>query len=107
VVKTALEKLVDDKVAANIEQAFRDNWKDIRSRVLERLLPYAELKALLGSAGCPLQPEVINLSRHDAIATARRAQMMRNKYSILDLAWDMGVFEGVLSKMEESQVYLR
>ncbi|GHT64120.1 hypothetical protein FACS1894110_03150 [Spirochaetia bacterium] len=107
VVKTALEKLVDDKTAEKIGQTFRDNWKDIRSRILDRLLPYAELKALLGSAGCPLQPEVVNLSRHDAIATARRAQMMRNKYCILDLAWDMGAFEGVLAKMEESPVYLR
>ncbi|GHT52334.1 hypothetical protein FACS1894106_0820 [Spirochaetia bacterium] len=106
-VKTALEKMPDDRVAEKINQAFQDNWKDIRGRVLERLLPYAELKALLGSAGCPLQPEVINLSRHDAIATARRAQMMRNKYSVLDLAWDMGVFEEVLAKMEESPVYLR
>ncbi|GHV38279.1 hypothetical protein AGMMS49546_08410 [Spirochaetia bacterium] len=107
VVKAALEKLLDHKAADRINQAFRDNWQDIRSRVLDRLLPYAELKSLLGSAGCPLQPEEINLSRRDAIATARRAQMIRNKYSILDLAWDMGVLEGVLGKMEESAVYLR
>jgi glycerol-1-phosphate dehydrogenase [NAD(P)+] len=107
VVKTALEKMLDDNTVDKINTAFRDNWKDIRSRVLDRLLPYDELKTLLGSAGCPLQPEVINLRRNDAIATARRAQMIRNKYSILDLAWDMGVLEGVLGKMEESTVYLR
>jgi glycerol-1-phosphate dehydrogenase [NAD(P)+] len=107
VVKTAMEKMLDDKTADKVDQAFRDNWKDIRSRVLERLLPYGELKALLGKADCPLQPETINLSRPDAIATARRAQMMRNKYGILDLSWNMGNFEQVLARLEESAVYLR
>jgi hypothetical protein len=32
--------------------------------------------------------------------------MIRNKYSVLDLAWDMGVFGAVLSKLEEAGGYL-
>jgi glycerol-1-phosphate dehydrogenase [NAD(P)+] len=105
-VKIAMEKLLDDKTAANVEQSFRDNWKDIRQRVLTRLLPYGELKALLGKALCPLTGKEIGLSRSDVIATARRAQMMRNKYCVIDLAWDIGAMEGVLAKMEESESYL-
>jgi glycerol-1-phosphate dehydrogenase [NAD(P)+] len=104
---TALEKLMDGKKAEIINQAFKDDWKVIRGRVLEKLLPYGKLKELLARAGCPLVPGTIGLSRTDVIATARRAQMIRNKYSILDLAWDMGVFQGVLSKLEESGEYLR
>jgi glycerol-1-phosphate dehydrogenase [NAD(P)+] len=104
---TALEKLMDGKKAEEINQGFRDDWKAIRDRVLEKLLPYGKLKELLSRAGCPLVPETIGLSRQEVIATARKAQMIRNKYSIIDLAWDMGVYEAVLSKLEGSGEYLR
>ena len=107
VVRTALEKMADEKIVAAVNGDFRDTWKDIRGKVLEQILPYRELRALLEKAGCPLKPEDINLTRDYVIATARRAQMIRNKYSVLDLVWDMGCFETVLAKMEGSDVYLR
>ncbi|MDR2110985.1 MAG: sn-glycerol-1-phosphate dehydrogenase [Spirochaetaceae bacterium] len=106
-VKTALEKLPDAASAAVLAGALRDNWKRIRERVLEQILPYGELRALLGKGGCPLKPEEINLTRERIIAASRRAQMIRNRYTVLDLAWDLGVFEEVLSRMEESAEYLR
>jgi glycerol-1-phosphate dehydrogenase [NAD(P)+] len=106
-VKIGMEKFLDDKIAARIEEVFRDNWKDIRRRVLTRLLPYGELRTLLSKALCPLRGEDIGLTRSDVIATTRRAQMMRNKYTVIDLAWDTGAMEGVLAKMEESDIYLR
>jgi hypothetical protein len=31
--------------------------------------------------------------------------MIRNKYGILDLAWDMGVFENILQKIESTDLY--
>jgi hypothetical protein len=40
------------------------------------------------------------------IAAARRAQMIRNRYTVLDLAWDLGVFEEILSRFEETDRYL-
>ena len=107
IVSEAMEKMIDEKTVLNINEAFRDSWKDIRSRVLDRLLPYGELKALLARAECPIKPEAIGLNRSEAIATARRSQMIRNKYCILDLSWDMGNFEKVLEKIESSEAYLR
>lgn len=107
IVKIALEKLPGEKSAREINEAFLGNWKEIRERILGQLVPYSELKKLLSRAGCPLIPEEINLSRDYTIATARRAQMMRNKYSVLDIAWVTGAFETILSRMEESGTYLR
>jgi glycerol-1-phosphate dehydrogenase [NAD(P)+] len=107
VVKTALEKYMDDTVVERIQEAVTDNYKELRDRVLTRLIPYKKLKEMLGKALCPLKPESIGLSRNQAIATARRAQMMRNKYCILDLSWDLGLMETILSRMEDSEQYLR
>jgi glycerol-1-phosphate dehydrogenase [NAD(P)+] len=107
VVKTALEKYMDDAAVKRIREAVTDNYRELRDRVLARLLPYGKLRELLGRALCPLRPEIIGLSRSQAIAAARRAQMMRNKYCVLDLSWDLGVMETILSRMEDSEEYLR
>jgi glycerol-1-phosphate dehydrogenase [NAD(P)+] len=106
-VKTALEKLLPRKAAAALDGALRDNWKQIRKKVLEQLIPYGELRAFMERGGCPLRPEEINLTRSKVIADSRRAQMIRNRYTVLDMAWDMGVFEDVLAEMEVSECYLR
>jgi glycerol-1-phosphate dehydrogenase [NAD(P)+] len=106
-VKTALEKLGDEKSAETLTGALRDNWKHIRSQVLERLLPYGKLRALMEDGGCPILPQTINLTRSQTIAAARRAQMIRNRYTVLDLAWDLGVFEEILGRLEDSAIYLR
>ncbi|MDR2404062.1 MAG: sn-glycerol-1-phosphate dehydrogenase [Spirochaetaceae bacterium] len=107
VIKTALEKLTDQGAAEKLAEGLRDTWKTLREAVLERLLPYKKLVELFRPGGCPLSPGVINLSRTDVIAAARRAQMIRNRYTVLDLAWDLGIFETVLAKLEESPLYLR
>jgi glycerol-1-phosphate dehydrogenase [NAD(P)+] len=106
-VKTALEKLLPGGAAAALGGALRDNWKQIRERVLEQLLPYGELRALMERGGCPLRPEEIGLTRAKVIADSRRAQMIRKRYTVLDMAWDMGVFEDVLAGMEASDSCLR
>ncbi|MDR2135852.1 MAG: sn-glycerol-1-phosphate dehydrogenase [Treponema sp.] len=107
VVKTAGEKYMDDATVKRVREAVTDNYRELRDRVLARLPPYGKLKDMLGRALCPLKPETIGLSRTDAIATARRAQMIRNKYCLLDLVWDMGLMETVLARFEDSAEYLR
>jgi glycerol-1-phosphate dehydrogenase [NAD(P)+] len=106
-IKTALEKLLPAKTAGVLGGALRDNWKQILERVLEQLLPYGELRTLMERGGCLLRPEEINLTRTKIIADSRRAQMIRNRYTVLDMAWDIGVFEDVLAEMEVSDLYLR
>ena len=61
---------------------------------------------MLAKAHCPVQPAEINQSREALIACAHRARMIRNRFIGLDLAWDLGCFDTVLAKMEESDLYL-
>jgi glycerol-1-phosphate dehydrogenase [NAD(P)+] len=105
--KTSAEKFPDEKTAARLGEGIRDRWKELRERVLAQIMPYAELKAMFAKARCPARPEEINLTRQAVIACARRAQMIRNRYIALDLAWDLGCFETTLARMEESGLYLR
>ncbi|MCL2093106.1 MAG: sn-glycerol-1-phosphate dehydrogenase [Treponema sp.] len=107
IIEASMDKMMDEPLVETINEAFRDSWTAIRDRVMDLLIPYGELKDILGRALCPLVPEAIGLSRSQAIADCRRGQMIRNKYSIVDLAWDMGNFEGILKNIEDSNLYLR
>ncbi|MCL1814668.1 MAG: iron-containing alcohol dehydrogenase [Treponema sp.] len=105
VIKTVTEKYPDEKTAANVSMGIRDQWKELRAKVLEQLIPYGELKAVLIKARCPVLPKEINLDRSAIFACARRAQMIRKRYNGLDLAWDLGCFQTVLARMETSGGY--
>ena len=105
VLKTAIDKLPDAKTAKQIDEGFRDTWKDLREKVFEQIMPYSEFREMLQKAQCPVLPREVNLSRHDIIACGHRAQMIRKRYISLDLAWDLGCFETVLERMEASDRY--
>jgi glycerol-1-phosphate dehydrogenase [NAD(P)+] len=107
VIRVALEKMIDPGTTETINRVFREEWTDIRDRVLAQIIPYGALKDLMARAGCPLVPETIGLGRNKVIADTRRAQMIRNRYTILDLIWGMGAMDTVLSRFEESEIYLR
>jgi glycerol-1-phosphate dehydrogenase [NAD(P)+] len=108
-VKTANEKFITPGTerGRRIGEALAASWDNIRSAVLERLVPYNEIRSMLKEAGCPVSPAEIGLTRERTIETAIRAQMMRVRFTVLDLAWEAGVFGDVLKRMEASELYLR
>ena len=106
-VDTALAKLPDADSLHRRREQLADGWTGLRARVLERMVPYGELRAMLERSGCPVRPESIGLTRPQAIATARQAQMMRNRYTALDLAWEFGILDATLASIEAEGTYLR
>ncbi|MDR0909168.1 MAG: iron-containing alcohol dehydrogenase [Spirochaetaceae bacterium] len=106
IIKTALSKLLDNRTAAVINQYVQDKWQGLRSKVLERLVPYAELKSMFEKAGAPTKPEHINISREKVLADIRRAQMIRTRYSIFDLAFDTGCLDTIIKGIGENNEYL-
>ena len=69
-------------------------------------MPYNELRTMFKTAGCPITAEEIGLKRCEAIKTAYKAQMIRNRYTVLDLIWDYGLMETVLESVEADKNYL-
>jgi glycerol-1-phosphate dehydrogenase [NAD(P)+] len=104
-IATGVDKFPDEKTAALTAEGIRDTWKELRSKVLAQITPYSELKEMFVKARCPVLPAEVNLKRANIISCAGRAQMIRKRYNVLDLAWDLGCFETVLAKMEASDMY--
>ncbi|UCD79093.1 MAG: sn-glycerol-1-phosphate dehydrogenase [Desulfobacterales bacterium] len=84
----------------------KSRWNDMRSKVSTHLLPYSELLARLAAAGCPTAPDQINLSREQVKETFLLAQMIRERYTVLDLAYEMSWLEDGVQEIYLSDTYL-
>jgi glycerol-1-phosphate dehydrogenase [NAD(P)+] len=105
-VNTVRSKFMEGEAASALEQAALDSWDALRTAVFEKLPPYADIRAMLGEAGCPVRPEQIGLTKTRVIAAAVKAQMIRCRFTALDLAYETGAFSDVLKRVEASNKYL-
>ncbi len=87
--------------------AVKNGWDGLRIRIREQLPSYDEMKAMLNAAGCPVRPSDIDMDRTVAIAAYAKTQCMRNRYTVFDLAYDLGVFSKYIDEIDRSSRYLR
>ena len=66
-------------------------WTPLRAKLRQHLIPFARLRAMFASAGCPTSPADIGLAPQRVAATALAAQMIRSRYTCLDLAFETGL----------------
>ena len=98
-VKQSLAKYVDaDALAERLELLGRI-WPDLREKLREQLMPADVLREMLEAAGCPTSPEEIGLSMEDFEATYWRAQMIRSRYTVLDLATEAGILDECVEEL--------
>lgn len=83
----------------NAERADRFNaelaaiWPTLRKTLSEMAIPSAELAAHIRAAGGGATPEEIGMDRNLYRQAVRYSKEMRDRYSMLDLAADMGILE--------------
>jgi glycerol-1-phosphate dehydrogenase [NAD(P)+] len=90
-VKETLAKYVDADQLAQRLARLRAGWPDLRSRLEEQLIPAARLRDMLRAAGCPTGPSQIGLGLAAFRDTYTRSQMIRRRYTVLDLALETGI----------------
>lgn len=73
--------------------ALRDNWSRIQARIYEQIVPLAEVRRRLALVGAPVRPEQIGISRERLRRSAIRAQQIRRRFTILDIAVRTGKLE--------------
>ncbi|MBV9820547.1 MAG: sn-glycerol-1-phosphate dehydrogenase [Solirubrobacterales bacterium] len=98
-VKECRAKYVEaDALRARLE-LLAERWFELRDRLREQLMPAAQLRAQLRDAGCPVTPDEIGLSAQRLRATYRRAQTIRRRYTVLDLANEAGVLDQCVEEL--------
>lgn len=70
----------------------KENWTAIKDKLAVQLVPFKEAKKRLQFVGAPTEPEEIGISRSRLRETFIRAQFIRRRFTVLDLAVRTGYF---------------
>lgn len=94
--ETRAKYLAGDELVARLRPLLAD-WPAVRTRLREQLVTTGQLKDMLGRAGAPSRPEHIGLTADDVRATFPRAMYYRSRYTALDVAWELGLFDEIVA----------
>ena len=65
-------------------------WGELRERALSQLARVPDLAERLSAAGCPTRPADLNTTAADVERLVSRVQMIRSRYTVLDIAFETG-----------------
>lgn len=85
----------------------QEGWGDLRTKVLNQIGDYRKVREHLQTAESPVTPDQIGLSRLDVVGTFIKASMIRSRYTVIDLALEIGILEDACEKIMNSDYYLR
>lgn len=71
----------------------KNNWPKIKEDLKKQIIPYAETKKRLKLVGAPVECEEIGISRDRLKESFYRAQKIRNRFTVLDLAVRTGYLD--------------
>ncbi len=71
-----------DKIAAS--------WDEMKTKVERQIMSFVRMREMFRVAGCPIHPREIGVNSTRCAASAIAAQMIRSRYTVLDLAFDTG-----------------
>ena len=80
-------------------ERLRDGWPALRDRLIRHLRPFRDARAMLREAGCPSEPEEIGISRDRLRQSFEQAYYIRRRFTVLDFARRLGVFESAMDAM--------
>jgi glycerol-1-phosphate dehydrogenase [NAD(P)+] len=89
-------KWIDPAAVRGQLETLRQAWPVLRERLRRQLLSFAQIKAMLHSAGAPTEPEQIGISREHLLQSFRQAYFIRRRFTVFDLAFRTGTLESSL-----------
>lgn len=92
-------KYVDADALRERLTLLRSGWPELRARLEEQLLPAAGLRDQLRAADSPTTPGEIGLSTDALRDTFRRAQMIRRRFTVLDLTNQAGILDDCVAEL--------
>lgn len=89
VAESKAKYLEDDALLARLEK-IAASWEDMKAKVERQIMSFVRMREMFRVAGCPIHPREIGVSSTRCAASAIAAQMIRSRYTVLDLAFDTG-----------------
>jgi len=77
----------------------QQNWPELRAKLIDQLIPFAELRDMLRRAGCPSEPMQIGISPARLRLSYQQCCYMRRRFTILDVMQRLGIFDSALDNI--------
>lgn len=106
IAESRAKHLSREKHAARVTRII-ERWDQIRTAVFKKLPAYKDLRQKLRAAGAPVIPGEIGIDRVRVAETYRKASYIRNRYTNIDLALDLGILDECVDEIMKSDTYLR
>ncbi len=103
--ETALKKFLEGEALADRRAAIYAKWDELRELTRRQLFTFEELTSKLRAAHCPVKPAEINLTPEQFFHGLRAAQLIRKRYTVLDLTYELGLLDEILGRIEEKHLF--
>lgn len=84
--KEITAKYIDREALRAQLSVLKENWPRIKERVKAQLIPLGEARQRLAAVGAPVESEQIGICRERLRSSVIRAQKIRRRFTILDIA---------------------
>jgi glycerol-1-phosphate dehydrogenase [NAD(P)+] len=75
------------------------NWDELKSQADALYASRAEMRRMLEESGGPVRPEQVGVSREDVRDALLCAWLLRPRFTLLKLAFDLGVLKEIVDEM--------
>lgn len=102
--KTLLAKYADPSRQAARRAILIQDWALLKERVGAQLYRYEEMEELLKRAGCATTFAEIGLDPLRGYGTLKKAQLIRNRYTVMDVLDDLGLMDQTIASLVTQSV---
>ena len=95
----ALNKTPFNEAMTERRKMIFSRWEPMQERIKKQLIPSNTLRKMLKNAQAPTQYEEIGLTAEQYFHGIKTAQLIRNRYTILDLLYETGLLEEAIKTL--------
>ena len=99
--ETAMKKYLSPNQTLERRKLIASRWEELRRRLKKQIIPFEELRSMLKRAGCPVTAPEIGLSREQYLHAVPAAQLIRVRYTVLDLLYECGLLADACRMLEK------
>lgn len=105
IMNVSQSKFLEGSLFSTRRELILSNWDTIQERIGEQIIRYEELQGMFSLSGCPLEPGTIGLSKEALEKGIRKAQLIRNRYTCLDLLYEIGYLDTIIETIVGTSKY--
>ena len=98
-IKESRAKYISREALAGQLNQLKQIWPQLKDQLSQQLVPSGEVERRLIAVGAPVEPEQIGISKERMKSSFFRAQYIRTRFTILDIAVRTGYLEQWLNKI--------